>query len=377
MSSTSFIQGTTGNNAVGRVFNFSAGPAVMPLAVLEQIQQELLNYKGTGMSVLEMSHRSAAFEDIIHQTEANIRKLYNIPANYKVLFLQGGASLQFTMVPVNLLAKDASADYILTGSWSQTAFKEGKKSGQVRVAGTSEASNFDRIPAQAELQLDPNAAYLHFTSNNTIFGTQWAAEPVSLDGVPLVCDTSSDILSRPLDISKYGVLYGGAQKNMGPAGLTIVIIREDLLARTPSNLPAMLDYRLLSEKESLHNTPPTFAIYATGLVTNWLLENGGLAETAKRNSAKAGLLYQAIDNSEGFYKGHAQPASRSNMNVTFRLPTEALEKAFVKEATAQGMDGLKGYRTVGGIRASIYNAFPYEGVEALVQFMQAFQDNNR
>jgi phosphoserine aminotransferase len=327
--------------------------------------------------VLEMSHRSAAFEDIIHQTEANIRKLYNIPANYKVLFLQGGASLQFTMVPVNLLAKDASADYILTGSWSQTAFKEGKKSGQVRVAGTSEASNFDRIPAQAELQLDPNAAYLHFTSNNTIFGTQWAAEPVSLDGVPLVCDTSSDILSRPLDISKYGVLYGGAQKNMGPAGLTIVIIREDLLARTPSNLPAMLDYRLLSEKESLHNTPPTFAIYATGLVTNWLLENGGLAETAKRNSAKAGLLYQAIDNSEGFYKGHAQPASRSNMNVTFRLPTEALEKAFVKEATAQGMDGLKGYRTVGGIRASIYNAFPYEGVEALVQFMQAFQDNNR
>lgn len=376
MSTTSFVQDTTGYKAHGRIYNFSAGPAVMPLAVLEQIQQELLNYKGTGMSVLEMSHRSAAFEDIIHQTEANIRKLYNIPNNYKVLFLQGGASLQFTMVPLNLLAKEASADYIVTGSWAQTAYKEGKKMGQLRVAGTSESTNFDRIPAQAELQLDPNAAYLHFTSNNTIYGTEWVEEPIAPVGVPLVCDASSDVMSRPLDISKYGLLYAGAQKNMGPAGLTIVIVREDLLERVPANLPVMLDYRLLIQKESLHNTPPTFAIYATGLVTNWLLENGGLEETAKRNNAKSALLYQAIDNSEGFYRGHSQPTSRSNMNVTFRLPTEALDKSFVKEATALGLDGLRGYRTVGGIRVSIYNAFPFEGVEALVDFMKSFLQKN-
>jgi phosphoserine aminotransferase len=348
----------------------------MPLPVLEQIQQELLNYNGTGMSVLEMSHRSAAFEDIIHQAEANIRKLYNIPANYKVIFLQGGASLQFSMVPINLLAKDASADYILTGSWSQTAFKEAKKLGQVRAAASTESTRFDRIPAQNELQLDPKAAYLHFTSNNTIYGTEWAGEPVAPEGVPLVCDASSDIMSRPLDISKYGLIYGGAQKNMGPAGVTLVIVREDLLARTPANLPVMLDYRLLSEKGSLHNTPPTFSIYATGLVTNWLLENGGLEQMAKSNTAKAALLYGAIDNSNGFYKGHAQPDSRSKMNVTYRLPNEALEKAFVKEATALGLAGLKGYRTVGGIRASIYNAFPYEGVEALVDFMKVFQEKN-
>lgn len=376
MSTSTTLQETAGYKASGRVFNFSAGPAVMPLPVLQQIQQEMLNYNGTGMSVLEMSHRSAAFEGIIQQAEANIRKLYGIPANYKVIFLQGGASLQFAMVPMNLLAKDASADYIITGSWSQTAFKEAKKLGQVRAAGSSESTNFDRIPAQGELQLDPKAAYLHFTSNNTIYGTEWAEEPIAPEGVPLVCDASSDILSRPLDISKYGLIYGGAQKNMGPAGVTLVIIREDLLARTPANMPAMLDYRLLSEKASLHNTPPTFAIYATGLVANWLLENGGLEAMAKQNNAKAGLLYRAIDNSNGFYRGHAQPDSRSRMNVTFRLPNEALEKAFVKEATAQGLDGLKGYRTVGGIRASIYNAFPYEGVEALVDFMKSFQEKN-
>lgn len=376
MSTTSFISDATGYKATGRVYNFSPGPAVMPLAVLEQIQQELLNYKGTGMSVLEMSHRSAVFEDIIHQTEANIRQLYNIPANYKVLFLQGGASLQFSMVPMNLLAKDASADYLITGSWAQIAYKEARKLGTVRAAASTEATNFDRIPAQEELQLDPKAAYLHFTSNNTIYGTQWAAEPTAPEGVPLVCDASSDIMSRPLDIAKYGLIYAGAQKNMGPAGLTMVIIREDLLQRVPANLPAMLDYKLLAEKESLHNTPPTFAVYATGLVTKWLLENGGLEETAKRNSAKASLLYQAINSSEGFYRGHAQPASRSNMNVTYRLPTEALDKAFIKEATALGLDGLKGYRTVGGVRASIYNAFPYEGVEALVKFMKNFQEKN-
>jgi phosphoserine aminotransferase len=376
MSTTSVLQDAAGYKAAGRVFNFSPGPAVMPLPVLEQIQQELLNYKGTGMSVLEMSHRSAPFEEIIHQTEANIRKLYNVPTNYKVIFLQGGASLQFAMLPMNLLAKEGSADYIITGSWAQTAFKEAKKLGQVRAAASTESSRFDRIPAQSELQLDPKAAYLHFTSNNTIYGTEWAEEPVPPEGVPLVCDASSDIMSRPLDVSKYGVIYGGAQKNMGPAGLTVVIIREDLLARTPANLPAMLDYRLLSEKGSLHNTPPTFSIYATGLVTNWLLENGGLEGIEKQNGAKSALLYQAIDNSDGFYKGHSQQDSRSRMNVTFRLPDEALDKVFVKEAAALGLEGIKGYRTVGGIRASLYNAFPYEGVEALVDFMKRFREKN-
>jgi phosphoserine aminotransferase len=376
MSSTSFMQSAADSKAAGRVYNFSAGPAVMPLPVLEQIQQELLNYKGSGMSVLEMSHRSAPFEDIIHGAEANIRKLYNIGENYKVLFLQGGASLQFAMVPFNLLGKDASADYILTGSWSQAALKEGKKLGTVRVAGTTEESNFDRIPAQAELQLDSKAAYVHFTSNNTIFGTEWSEEPTAPAGVPLICDASSDVMSRPLDINKYGLVYAGAQKNMGPAGLTIVIIREDLLERVPANLPTMLDYRLQAQKGSLFNTPPTFAIYATGLVTNWLLENGGLEETVKRNSAKAARLYQAIDSSQSYYKGHAQADSRSKMNVTFRLPTEALEKAFTKEATAQGLVGLKGHRSVGGIRASIYNAFPFEGVEALVEFMDTFRQKN-
>lgn len=376
MSTSNVLQEAAGYGATRRVFNFSAGPAVMPLAVLEKIQQEMLNYKGTGMSVMEMSHRSAPFEDIIHQTEANIRKLYNVPANYRVLFLQGGASLQFAMVPINLLAKDASADYIITGSWAQTAFKEAKKLGQVRAAASTESTNFDQIPAQSEFQLDPKAAYLHFTSNNTIYGTEWSEEPIGPEDVPLVCDASSDIMSRPLDINKYGLIYGGAQKNMGPAGVTIVIIREDLLARTPANLPAMFDYRLLSEKESLHNTPPTFAIYATGLVTEWLLENGGLEGAEKRNIAKSALLYKAIDGSNGFYKGHSQPDSRSRMNVTFRLPDETLDKAFVKEATALGLDGLKGYRTVGGIRASLYNAFPYEGVEALVDFMRIFQAKN-
>jgi phosphoserine aminotransferase len=360
----------------GRVYNFSSGPAVLPLPVLEQIQREMLNYPGAGMSVLEMSHRSASFEEIIHRTEADLRTLAGIPANYKIIFLQGGASLQFAMLPMNLLPAGASADYILTGSWSQAALKEAKKLGQTRVVASTEAENFARIPAQAELDLDPKAAYLHFTSNNTIYGTEWAIEPQAAGNVPLACDASSDIFSRPLDITKYGVLYGGAQKNAGIAGATLVIIREDLLERVPAKLPAMLDYKLQAEKESLYNTPPTFAVYVTGLVTSWLLDIGGLAEIERRNQAKAARLYQAIDASQGFYRGHAQPDSRSRMNVTFRLPSEDLEKKFVKEATAQGLDGLKGHRSVGGLRASIYNAFPYEGVEALAQFMAEFQRVN-
>jgi phosphoserine aminotransferase len=371
MSSSVLERSTT-----SRIFNFSAGPAVLPLLVLEQIQAELLNYKGNGMSVMEMSHRSTAFEEIIHTTEANLRRLASIPNNYKILFLQGGASLQFDMLPMNLLPKDKSADYILTGVWAQTAYKEAQKLGKVRVAGSTEATNFDRIVEQNELDLDENAAYLHFTSNNTIYGTQWMTEPVGYPNVPLACDASSDILSRPFDVTKYGIIYAGTQKNMGVAGVTVVIIREDLLERVPPKLPAMLDYKLMAEKESLYNTPSTFGIYVTGLVVEWLLDMGGLPEIGRRNAEKAAIIYNIIDASNGFYRGHAQKNSRSLMNITFRLPSEELEKKFVKESTAAGLDGLKGHRSVGGLRASIYNAFPIEGAKALAEFMQEFQNKN-
>ena len=358
---------------VRRVHNFGAGPAALPVPVLEQVQAELLDYKGTGMSVMEMSHRSAAFEEIIQKAEADLRTLVGLSADHSVLFLQGGASLQFAMVPMNLRPAEASADYVLSGHWSKAALKEAEKLGRARVAGSTEASRFDRIPTQAELDLDPQAAYLHFTSNNTIYGTQWPTEPAPPAGVPLVCDASSDALSRPIDISRYGLVYAGAQKNLGPAGVTLVVIRKDLLERAPGGLPAMLDYGLLAEARSLHNTPPTFGVYVVGLVLRWLLDVGGLVEVRKRNEAKAALLYTAIDESAGFYRGHARPESRSRMNVTFRLPSEEMEKAFLREATAEGLDGLKGHRSVGGLRASIYNACPIESAQALVSFMSEFQ----
>ncbi len=355
-----------------RIYNFSAGPAVLPLPVLEEAQRDLVALPGVGMSVLEISHRSKHFEGIIQGAEADLRQLLHLPSNYKVLFLQGGASLQFSMVPMNLLPKDRSADYIITGSWSKAALKEAKKLGQTRVAASTEDSNFNRIPAQEELNLDPQAAYVHFTSNNTIFGTEWRAEP-EVGDVPLICDASSNFLSKPIDLTKYGLLYAGAQKNAGPAGVTIVIIREDLLARVPEGLPSLLDYRLMVEKQSLYNTPPVFAIYIARLVFKWLLkEIGGLANIQKLNEEKAKILYDLIDSTD-FYRGHADPASRSMMNVTFRLPNEELEKTFVKEATAAGLDGLKGHRSVGGLRASIYNAFPKEGVIKLVEFMREFE----
>jgi phosphoserine aminotransferase len=359
--------------AVARVHNFGAGPAVLPLPVLERVRAELLDFAGTGMSVMEMSHRSAAFEGIIQKAEADLRSLLRLGPDHAVLFLQGGASLQFAMVPANLRAASASADYVLSGHWSKAALKEAQKSGRARVAGSTEGSAFDRVPAQGELDLDPGAAYLHFTSNNTIYGTEWPTPPEPLPGVPLVCDASSDALSRPIDVSRYGLLYAGAQKNLGPAGVTVVVVRKGLLERTPGGLPAMLDYRLMAEKASLYNTPPTFAIYVVGLVLEWLAQTGGLAEAGRRNEAKAALLYEAIDASGGFYRGHAQPASRSRMNVTFRLPSEELEKAFLKEAQAERLDGLKGHRSVGGLRASIYNACPIESVAALAGFMGEFQ----
>ena len=355
-----------------RIFNFAAGPAVLPEPVLREAQRDLLALPGVGMSVLEISHRSKTFEAIIEGCEADIRTLAKIPDGYRVLFLQGGASLQFSMVPMNILPRGGKADYILTGSWSKKAVTEAKKVGTVQIAGSTEGDNFSRIPAQSELHLDPEAAYLHFTTNNTIFGTEWEREPAS-GNVPLVADASSDIFSRPLDVSKYALIYAGAQKNLAPAGVTLVILREDMLARSPKDLPTMLDYNTHAKEKSLYNTPPVFTIYVMRLVAKWLIAEGGLEAIGKRNAEKARLLYDAIDGSGGFYRPHAKPGSRSNMNVTFRLPSEDLEKQFVSEAKANGMDGLKGHRSVGGIRASIYNAFPRAGVEALVAFMGEFR----
>ncbi|MDE3154955.1 MAG: 3-phosphoserine/phosphohydroxythreonine transaminase [Acidobacteriota bacterium] len=357
-----------------RIYNFSAGPATLPLPVLEEVQRDLIALPGVGMSILEISHRSKPFDRIIQAAVADIRALAGVPANYKVLFLQGGASMQFSMVPMNLLTAGTTADYILTGSWSQKAMKEAKKVGAVNVAATTEGEQFTRIPAQSALKLTPGAAYVHMTSNNTIFGTEWAGLP-DVGGAPLVNDASSDIFSRPIDIAKHGLIYAGAQKNLGPSGVTLVIIREDLLARSAASLPTMLSYAVHAENDSLYNTPPTFGIYMLGLVVKWIANQGGLAAMAALNERKAGKLYAEIDRS-GFYRGTAQKDSRSRMNVTFRLPSEDLEKKFIQEATAAGFDGLKGHRSVGGVRASIYNAFPEAGIDGLVAFMQEFERKN-
>jgi phosphoserine aminotransferase len=357
-----------------RIFNFSAGPAVMPVPVLEEAQRELLALPGVGMSVMEISHRSKTFDEIIHGAEAGLRELLNIPRDYSVLFLQGGASLQFAMVPMNFLSLDGSADYIVTGSWGKKAVKEAQKFGTVDLAANMADGGFTRLPGQDELQLNPGAAYVHITSNETIEGVEWKTEP-DVGDVALVSDSSSNILSRPMPVEKYGIIYGGAQKNMGPSGVTLVIIREDLLPRVREGLALMLDYRTHVKDKSLHNTPNTWGIYIINLVCKWLKEKGGLEAMQRENEEKAKLLYDAIDSTD-FYRGHADSDSRSVMNVTFRLPSEDLEKKFASEATAAGMDGLKGHRSVGGIRASIYNAFPREGCEALVAFMKEFERKN-
>ena len=357
-----------------RVFNFSAGPAVLPIPVLEEAQRDLVSLPGVGMSVLEISHRSKTFEGILAKTEQDLRALGGVPSNYKVLFLQGGASLQFSMVPLNLLTPGGTADYIVTGGWAQKAVKEAQRVGTVNIAATTEKENFARIPRQDEIKLTPGAAYVHITTNNTLFGTEWTREP-QVGETPLVADTSSDMFSRPIDVAKYGLIYAGAQKNLGPSGVTLVIIREDLLARSSKSLHTMLNYAVHAENGSMYNTPPCFGIYLMGLVMKWALAQGGLAEMAKRNERKAAKLYAEIDRS-GYYRGTADKASRSRMNITFRLPSEELENKFVKDSTAAGLDGLKGHRSVGGMRASIYNAFPEEGVDALVQFMQEFEKKN-
>src|SRR4051812_20299348 len=315
-----------------RVHNFSAGPAILPLEVLEEAQQNLVSLPGVGMSILEISHRSKPFEEILAGAEADLRTLASIPSNYKVLFLQGGASLQFSMVPMNLLTADGSADYVVTGAWSQKAVKEAKRVGGVKIAASTETENFARVPRPAELKLDPAAAYVHYTTNNTIFGTEFDYVPDTA-GVPLVADASSDIFSGPIDVSKFALIYAGAQKNLAPAGVTLAIVRDDMLKRTPSTIPTMLQYGVHVENKSMYNTPPVFAIYIMRLVLAWLLKRGGLAAIDRQNAAKAAKLYGAIDRT-AFYTGHAQKDSRSRMNVTFRLPSEDLEKKFAKEATA-------------------------------------------
>jgi len=366
----------TPTSSYGRIYNFSAGPAVLPVPVLEQARDEMLNWQGSGMSVMEMSHRGACFESIIQQAEADLRALAKIPANYKVLFLQGGAHLQFSMVPMNFIPAGGSADYLLTGSWGRTAFKEAGKFGHARAAYTGEKDNFNAIPDKTQYELDPKAAYVHYTSNETIHGVEWTTVPVPPEGVPLICDTSSDMFSGPMDITPYSLIYAGAQKNLGPAGVLLAIIRDDMLARVPPGLPLMLDYKLMAENKSLYNTPPCYAVYVVGLVLKWLISIGGLEAIAKHNEAKAAVIYKAIDESGGYYRGHAHADSRSKMNITFRLGSEDLEKKFVKEATAAGLDGLKGHRSVGGLRASMYNAQSLEAAEALVQFMKDFQAKN-
>jgi phosphoserine aminotransferase len=357
-----------------RAYNFSAGPAVLPQPVLEEARDNLLSLGGTGVGICEISHRSKEFAAIIEQAEADIRALLEVPEDYQVLFLQGGASLQFSMAPMNLLGEGRTADYILTGSWSKKALAEAEKIGDVHVAASTEEDHFRRIPSREEIRFSSSPAYVHFTSNNTIFGTQWADEP-PCPGVPLVCDASSDILSRPLDIRKYGLIYAGAQKNLGPAGVTLVIIRSDLLGRSGDSLPTMMNYRKMAEGKSLYNTPPAFAVYVVGLVAKWVLKNGGLAEMHRRNQEKARLLYDAID-ADAFFRPHAEVGSRSLMNVCWRLPSEELEARFVKEAGARNMRNLKGHRSVGGLRASIYNAFPKQGIEELVSFMKDFATRN-
>jgi phosphoserine aminotransferase len=361
----------------GRVFNFSAGPAALPLPVLEQAQQDLLCLSGAGASILEISHRSPAFADILAAAKQDLVDLLHIPENYRVVFLQGGSRLQFSMVPMNLLrGQDGPADYVVTGSWSSKALAEAEREGRTHVAFSSKSTNFDRLPNASDLQLSPNAAYTYIASNETIQGVQFSQDP-DWGESPLVCDASSDFLHRPIDVSRYGLIYACAQKNAGPAGVTVVIIREDLLQRSQDNLPGYLNYAEHIQHDSLYNTPPTFAIYVLGLVAKWLQNNvGGLDQMHRRNRDKAGMLYDVVDGSNGFYQGHARVDCRSLMNVTFRLPSEELTASFLKQATAEGLHSLAGHRSVGGVRASIYNAMPQEGVVALANFMQAFQESH-
>jgi phosphoserine aminotransferase len=358
-----------------RIYNFSAGPAVLPEEVIRKSQDALWNLAGSGIGVMEHSHRGKEFSAVADRAEALCRELADIPADYDVLFLQGGASTQFFMVPMSFLSPDATADYVMTGAWSQKAVAEAKRFGRVNVAGSSEDQNFSYIPSTADLRWSERPVYAHFTSNNTIFGTEWTAEPTPPSGVPLVCDASSDIFSRSIDVRKYGLIYAGAQKNLGPSGVTLVIMRKDLVERGATNLPTMLQYRTHAKEKSMYNTPPTFGIFVMAEVFEWIKGNGGLAEMGERNRAKAAVIYDYLDRST-FFRGTARADSRSMMNICFRAPSEALEEKFLAEAKKRRLSGLKGHRSVGGMRASVYNAFPQDGCEALVALMAEFEKAN-
>jgi len=356
-----------------RIFNFNPGPSALPYPVLEEAQKDLLNYKGEGLSLLEMSHRSKTFDGVIKEAESFAKEVMGIPEGYKVLFFQGGATLQFASIPLNLIAANGTADYVNTGSWSKKAIQEAKKLGKhVNVIATSEDQNFSYIPT--DFKVTPEAEYLHITSNNTIFGTQWQDYP-DIGNIPLICDMSSDINCKKIDVGKFGLIYAGAQKNLGPSGVTVVIIREDLIEKSPENIPTMTSYKLIGGKDSLYNTPPTFAIYIVKLVLEWIKNQGGVEALENVNRKKAAMIYDILDNSD-YYKGTVRPDSRSIMNVTFRLPSEELEKKFISDALEKDMLGLKGHRSVGGIRASIYNAVPMQALESLTDFMKSFEKSN-
>jgi phosphoserine aminotransferase len=357
-----------------RIFNFSAGPAIVPEPVIHRTQAAMWNFEGSGIGIMEHSHRGPQFVSVLERTEALCRELAGISDDYRVLFLTGGASTQFFMVPMNLLGAGQTADYWNTGVWSTKAIEEARRFGHVHVAATGEADGFTRLPARASYSAAP--VYVHVTSNNTVYGTEFQREPEVPAGVPLVCDASSDIFSRPIDVSRYGLIYAGAQKNLGPAGVTLVIVRKDLVERGRRDLPVMLQYRTHADNDSCYNTPPTLGIYMLGAVLEWIRDTGGLAAMAERNRAKAKVLYDFLDESR-FFRGTVERADRSLMNVCFRSPSKELDAAFVAEAETRGLSGLKGHRLAGGMRASIYNAFPREGCEALVAFMKEFERTHR
>jgi phosphoserine aminotransferase len=358
-----------------RIYNFNPGPATLPFPTLEQAQKEFLDYHASGMSVTEISHRSKEFDAILEDAKSLLHETMEIPENYKVLFLQGGASLQFAMVPMNLLPPGQSADYIVTGSWAKKALKEAQILGNVNIAASTESDGFLRMPKLGELNLDPKASYLHITSNETISGTQWPEFPDS-GQVPMVADMSSDILSRRIDVKRFGLMYAGAQKNLGPAGVTIVIIRDDLVEKCSESLPTLLSYKTHVSKNSLYNTPPVFSIYMVKLVLDWVKAEGGMKKIEEKNKEKARLVYGILDQYPDYYKSAAENESRSIMNVTLRMTSEDLEKKFIAEASSAGFHGLKGHRSVGGIRISMYNAMPLEGIEKLVAFMEEFRKKN-
>ncbi len=358
-----------------RVFNFSAGPAAIPLPVLERAQAEMLSVNGIGMSVMEISHRCTHFEAILAGAVQGLRDALNVPDNFRILFLQGGASMQFSMIPINFLAPDQIADYVITGFWGRKALTEAQRCGNVNVIYTSADSGYRTTPDQAELNFSRDAQYIHYVANETIEGVEFQYD-VDGGGIPVVCDMSSNILSKPIDFDKYAMVYNGAQKNIGPSGIAVVFIRDDMLEIIPEGLHSLLDYRNIAANDSMANTPNTWAIYMVGLVCDWLKEQGGVTAMQKRNIEKAGVLYNALDTSDGYFTGHANREVRSVMNVTFKLPTPELDEKFCSEAEKNGLDGLRGHRSLGGVRASIYNAFPRDGVTALVNFMQDFAQRN-